>query len=131
MDCNQNLIRAIAVTVAIAVLSLVPTTSKAEPMTGEELKKLYANGVTECGEYPKGGKLIPYCEYWRTDGTIIGKGYTGRYHIKAEEGLVCYVTATAACGPYEHKSGDVYTVPFGDGSRGDVTIVEGDTENLE
>ena len=120
----------------IAALCLVPTESKAEPMTGEELKTLYANNVTACGEYIKNTKRITYCEYWRKDGTILGKDselYTGTYYIKAEEGLVCvnYGDQEDICGSYEHKSDDLYTIQRHDGRLSDVTIVKGNTENLK
>jgi hypothetical protein len=120
----------------IAIQCLTATAGMAGPMTSEELTTLYANDVTECGKYPKDGKLIAYCEYYRKDGTIAGKDrmrYFGKYHIDVERGVLCvkYGSGIDDCGTLQHKSGDVYNTFFSDGSRGDVTIVKGNSENFK
>lgn len=128
--------RAAKRTVEIIVLCLIATPSMADPMTGEELMSLYATDVTECGSYLKNGELIPYCEHWRLDGKIAGKDfmkYAGKFRIEAVDALVCkkYGSSREYCVPLEHISGDTYTTSFSDGSQANVTIVKGDTENLE
>ena len=134
---SKNLTKKIALT----VLCIVSAASAAERMTSEELKSLFATGVTECGKYESGvsGALIEFCEYYRSDGTVIGmdepsgRRYTATYEIR-EDGCQYFDDGSAywtGCYYFEHKSGNLYIETRPDGNTSEVTIVEGNTQNLK
>ena len=121
---------------ALLSFCLTSATALADQMTGDELKELYSEDVTECGAYPDGDSFVPYCELWSTDGSITGKSttdYHGQYRILLTKGEVCvrFGTNVESCGPYERLGSKEFEITFSNGTRGVVSIVSGDTQNLQ
>ena len=110
--------------------------SRAEPMSGNDLRALYSQDVTECGEYPDGAGYTGYCELWKTGGLIVGRSdteYRGFYRILVSKAKVCVTLGTALehCGSCESLGQNAYQIVFADGTAGVVTIVPGNTQGLE
>ncbi len=120
-----------------AIAVLIPLAgSRAEPMSGNDLRALYSQDVTECGEYPDGAGYTEYCELWKTGGLIVGRSnteYRGFYRILVSKAEVCVTLGNAQehCGPYESLGQNEYRIVFADGSTGEVTIVPGNTQALD
>ena len=123
----------------IATFFTMSSAIAGERLTSEEVRELLV-GNTEHGKYEYRNALVEYWEFNREDGKIKGRimggggKYSGKYKIR-EDG--CFDARyysdddASGCYYYEHIEGNKYHVTGPNGWSSDVTILEGDSKNLD